>query len=78
MLTNSTQGVPYPVMADESLEADRALLAQLGVSKLARELGYSIQRVQNWTARGIPADEKLKRPDLFLPQFKTKRTRSPA
>lgn len=50
-----------------NLEADNALISDLGgVAELARVLGYSMQRVQNWKTRGIPAEEKLARPDLFL------------
>jgi hypothetical protein len=37
-----------------------------GVSAVAELLGYSIQRVHNWTQRGIPASEKLKNPQIFL------------
>lgn len=47
--------------------ADRALIKSLGgAAALSETLGYSIQRVHNWTIRGIPACEKLKRRDLFL------------
>jgi hypothetical protein len=47
-----------------------------GPAKLAEKLGYDkarggVQRVQNWMARGIPAKEKLARPDLFLTDLQT-------
>lgn len=50
---------------------DSALIDSLGgTSKLAEALGYhdkgGPQRVSNWRVRGIPADVKLSRPDLFL------------
>jgi phage terminase Nu1 subunit (DNA packaging protein) len=52
---------------DPNLDEDNALISELGgVAELARLLDYTIQRVQNWKTRGIPSDEKLKRPDLFL------------
>ncbi|MGZ9713919.1 hypothetical protein ACXX82_24280 [Glaciimonas sp. GNP009] len=43
-----------------------------GPAKVAELLGLDktrggVQRVQNWTTRGIPPKEKLARPDLFLP-----------
>lgn len=41
-----------------------------GPKKLAERLGYtkpgSVQRVSNWSRRGIPAAEKVKYPDLLL------------
>lgn len=47
--------------------ADAALIDELGgPAKVAREIGCSTQRVQNWMTRGIPAASKLNRPDLFL------------
>lgn len=53
-----------------ALDADRALIQALGgPTRLARLLGYGphgVQRVHNWTARGIPSAVKLERPDLFL------------
>lgn len=39
-----------------------------GVSALARKLNYKIQRVQNWTNRGIPYKEKVSHPELFMNQ----------
>lgn len=53
------------------LEADRALIQSLGgPTQLAKLLGYqkpgSVQRVQNWTVRGIPPAVKLAHPDIFL------------
>ena len=43
-----------------------------GPTKLAELLGFGsggAQRVHNWTKRGIPAAEKLNRPDIFLPSW---------
>lgn len=45
---------------------DKEKIEQLGgATVLARRLGYSVQRVQHWKNRGIPAAEKLKHPELF-------------
>jgi hypothetical protein len=54
-----------------NLEADRALIQALGgPTQLAKRLGLStlgsVQRVQNWTVRGIPPAVKLEHPDVFL------------
>lgn len=53
--------------------SDSDLIEKLGgPTQLARLLDYrkpgSVQRVQNWKARGIPARVKLARPDLFMTQ----------
>lgn len=41
-----------------------------GPTKLAALLGYrQPQRVSNWIRRGIPAQVKLDRPDLFIRPF---------
>ncbi|WGG51809.1 hypothetical protein [Rugamonas sp. DEMB1] len=54
------------------IEADKALIeAYGGPTKVAEQLGFDkarggVQRVQNWTTRGIPARQKLKYPELFL------------
>ncbi len=53
---------------------DWQLIERLGgASEVARLLGYpekgGAQRVHNWKFRGIPADVKLQRPDLFLPDL---------
>lgn len=49
---------------------DKQLIADLGgAAAVARLLGFGqfgIQRVHNWTTRGIPAHIKVKHPDLFL------------
>lgn len=46
---------------------DKELINRLGGStSLAKKIGYSVQRVQNWKKRGIPASVKLKYPSLFL------------
>lgn len=49
---------------------DKKLIDDLGgPSKVAELLGYDkhggVQRVQNWTTRGIPPKVRLQRPDLF-------------
>jgi hypothetical protein len=45
-----------------------------GPVKVAEKLGWkskgSVQRVQNWKVRGIPAAVKVQRPDLFMPKRK--------
>lgn len=49
---------------------DSDLIASLGgPARVAQLLGYSLQRVSNWRARGIPPAEKVLRPDLFLPHL---------
>ena len=53
---------------------DKKLILSLGgPTKVAGLLGLKksggVQRVQNWMTRGIPAKEKLARPDLFLRDF---------
>lgn len=56
----------------QQIQADKDLIQELGgPSKVAELLEYDkssggVQRVQNWTTRGIPAKVKLARPDLFL------------
>lgn len=49
---------------------DKTRILKLGgPAKVARLLGlgkWGTNRVSNWMARGIPAAEKVKRPDLFL------------
>jgi hypothetical protein len=57
-------------MNQNPIDHDKALIDSLGgPAKLAEKLGYDkggVQRVQNWTTRGIPPAVKLERPDLFL------------
>lgn len=49
---------------------DKARILKLGgPAKVARLLNFGkwgTNRVSNWMVRGIPAAEKVKRPDLFL------------
>lgn len=48
------------------MTSDKELIESLGGSaKLAARLGYSVQRVENWKARGIPAQVRLDHPDVF-------------
>lgn len=57
---------------DTRIDKDAALIASLGgPAKVADLLGLDkkrggVQRVCNWLVRGIPAEVKLSRPDLFL------------
>nr|DAY13519.1 MAG TPA: Putative antitoxin of bacterial toxin-antitoxin system, YdaS/YdaT [Caudoviricetes sp.] len=45
---------------------DRKIIISLGgPTKIAKILGCSPQRVQNWIYRGIPARVKLEYPELF-------------
>jgi len=51
------------------MSTDKEFIDGYGVTKLATRLGYSVQRVQNWRDRGIPAQVRLDHPDVFpLPQ----------
>jgi hypothetical protein len=46
--------------------SDKELIERLGgATKLAARLGCSVQRVQNWKDRGIPAQVRLDHPDVF-------------
>jgi hypothetical protein len=46
---------------------DLRLIESLGGSLgLSKRLGYSVQRINNWKKRGIPACEKLKHRDVLL------------
>ncbi len=50
---------------------DKQLIEELGgPAKVAELLGYNkdggVQRVHNWTTRGIPPKVKLAHPDIFL------------
>ena len=49
----------------KNLHKDAALIKSIGVTKLARRLGMTPQRVQNWLYRGIPARVLLNNPRLF-------------
>lgn len=57
---------------EQTPHPDARLIADLGgATKVAEMLGYDtaqggVQRVHNWTTRGIPAAVKVERPDLFL------------
>lgn len=49
----------------EQIAADWDRITELGGPiKLAARLRYSVQRVQNWKHRGIPASVKLQHPFL--------------
>lgn len=54
----------------DTQHADADLIKDLGgPAQVVKLLGWekpgSIQRVQNWTTRGIPARVRLEHPDLF-------------
>lgn len=56
---------------------DKKIISDLGgPSKVAELLGFQKpggqQRVQNWLARGIPAQVKVDHPDLFMPKFSSR------
>lgn len=62
----------FSICSMNKINDDLILIESLGgVSAVAESLGYSIQRVHNWTQRGIPASEKLKNPQMFLQGKKT-------
>lgn len=49
------------------ISQDAKLIESLGgVSALAERLDYSVQRVYNWTLRGIPSFEKIKHREILL------------
>ncbi len=46
---------------------DLELIEKLGgAAKLAKRLGYGVQRVNNWKKRGIPAQAKVDFQSLLL------------
>lgn len=49
---------------------DNDLITKHGITKLAKLLGYSAQRVDNWKRRGIPAQVKVDFPHIFLKKQK--------
>lgn len=47
--------------------SDKKIISELGgAGKLAKQLGFSQQRVHNWVKRGIPYKVKAEFPHLFL------------
>jgi hypothetical protein len=55
----------------DEIQSDKEFITLYGGSSaLAKRLGISVQRVHNWTIRGIPASMKLKNPKLFLKKRK--------
>jgi len=49
------------------IQSDKELITKLGGSSaLAKKLGLSKQRVNNWNTRGIPSYIKLTYPKIFL------------
>lgn len=64
-------------ISEDQKAADRALIQRLGgPGTVAKCIGASLQRVQNWTIRGIPVRVKLAHPEMFLPEFKRQKPRS--
>lgn len=58
---------------------DKELIESLGgPAKLAARLGYSVQRVQNWIVRGVPAQVRLNHPEIFPLPKPQKRRRATA
>ena len=58
---------------------DKDVIEQLGgAAKVASLLGFTVQRVQNWKDRGIPARVRLDRQDLFETPKPPKRRRRQA
>lgn len=61
------------MVAMTQIQKDAALIAELGgPAKVAELLKYAdggVQRVFNWTTRGIPSSVKLAHPELFLRDF---------
>ncbi len=58
----------------KATQRDIQIITNLGgPSKVAELLNLpkkgGQQRVQNWLARGIPAQIKVERPDLFMPEL---------
>jgi hypothetical protein len=57
---------------DKKLHPDAPLITGLGgPTKVAKRLGFTPQRVQNWLERGIPPAVKVEHPRLFLKKPKT-------
>lgn len=46
------------------MKSDREIIEQIGVANIAKMLGFSLQRVSNWSKRGIPADVILDNADF--------------
>lgn len=58
------------------MPTDKERIESLGGSaKLAHMLGYTVQRVQNWKDRGIPAKVKLDHPEIFQSENANQRRR---
>lgn len=71
-LLNIVFAISINMVFNVVMDEDKKIIISLGgPAKVAELLGLNkstggVQRVQNWMTRGIPAKEKLKRPDLFL------------
>lgn len=66
--------------AKNQIQADKELIETLGgPTRVCELLGFDkakggVQRVQNWTTRGIPPKEKLAHPRLFLQGYARRAT----
>lgn len=61
-------------MQEVRMSEDEKRIRQLGgPAAVAKILGYGYVRVFQWMKRGIPAKEKVDRPDLFMPKVWRKR-----
>ena len=68
------QEVEMAAIPNKGVEADRKLIASYGgATRLARLLNipgtHPVQRVQNWTQRGIPPAVKVQFPHIFMPEL---------
>jgi len=56
-----------------TIQSDKELITKLGGSSaLAKRLGLSKQRVNNWNTRGIPPVVKIQFPKIFLKKYTKK------
>lgn len=55
-------------MNKKDIAADREIIDSWGTVYMAKKLGYSRERVQNWKVRGIPAVVKLENPKFRKPK----------
>lgn len=55
-------------MNKKDIATDREIIDSWGTVYMAKKLGYSRERVQNWKVRGIPAVVKLANPKFRKPK----------
>jgi len=58
----------HVMSAPKAIQATELIESLGGSAAVSRITGYSVQRVNNWKARGIPASAKVEFPALFWPQ----------